>query len=803
MATVVGDLVVFLRANTVQFNAGMTNASAALTKMGKQMSSIGKMMTTRLALPMAVVGGAAMKMAMDFETSLQQIVGLVGVAQEQVNAWREDIIALAPTLGKTSVELGNAMFFITSAGLRGADALDALKASAKGASAGLGETATVADAATSAMNAYGAEALNAEMATAVLVATVREGKAEASAIAPVIGQIIPVAAELGVEFHEVGAAIAVMTRLGLNAAISATALRSTLATILKPTKQAKKEMANYGMTMGDLKRILKEEGLIALLTKLKETFGDNEESMQKVFRNVRALNGVLSIVGKNVDNNVKIFGSLARTTTDDLNNAFEVASQTAKFKLNAAMADVQNTFIELGEVVLPVVVPMIEKLGAGFKSLTGFLDRLSPVQRTMLANIGMTTIALGPLAFAFGKVSLAAGVATGAVAKWNVAMTATTASATAGATSVTAMANSLGIAYTATATGGAGMVATFTSLAKVTGFAAIGISTLSVALVAAAGAIGVIAGSFLRPFVNEFLRWIGVMDSAGAHLQSDIIDGVMRSDESFQRTVSTLNRLKKSLNLQGKEWDFVNQKTRVNAERIQMLTDKALKLNEKRVKTLELVKEIQTAEERAADVKKTALEAMPALLAQSDAANASRLQALKEELGLYTSGDIADGMDGMIARYEDMKSLNIDQNQLASEFGDEMLEWLKLAKDNKVAIPAGLKAMGDDLVGRVNPAINKMLVHWKEFHHDARATGKILDGIWMGAGTNAQKALAGGFEKGIKEGIEKGGIALQDFVQRIEDTTIYIEITPEITNMEEFNQAVQDAVSGQRPDLTG
>ena len=182
MATVVGDLVVFLRANTMQFDKGMAAASARLSVLGKKMTTVGSMMMLKMSLPMAAAGAAAGKMAMDFETSLQQIVGLVGVAQDQVNSWREDIIRLGPSLSKSSNELGRAMFFITSAGLRGSTALNALEASAKGAAAGLGETENVADAATSAMNAYGEANLSAEQAVSVLVATVREGKAAAESL---------------------------------------------------------------------------------------------------------------------------------------------------------------------------------------------------------------------------------------------------------------------------------------------------------------------------------------------------------------------------------------------------------------------------------------------------------------------------------------------------------------------------------------------------------------------------------------------------------------------------------------------
>lgn len=803
MATVVGDLVVFLRANTLAFDKGMATASASLAKVGKSMNKAGSMMTTRLSLPMALVGGAAVKMGMDFETSMQQIVGLVGVAQEQVNEWREDIIRIGPSLSKTSTELGKAMFFITSAGLRGSTALNALEASAKGAAAGLGETQSVADAATSAMNAYGEANLSAEMAVSVLVAAVREGKAEAASLAPVLGRVIPIAAELGVEFHEVGGAMAVMTRLGLDANESATALRSTLAAILKPTKQAEMEMAKYGMSMGDLKTILREDGLIALLTKLRSTFGDNEESMQKVFVNVRALNGVLSIVGKNVEKNIGIFKSLAATTTDDLDKAFKVASETAKFKFNAALADLQNTLIELGETVMPTVVPLFEKLGGAFKSMTKFLNDLSPVQRTMLTNVLLSTAALGPLIWAFGRVAIATGVATGAVVKWNVAMATTAIQAPVTTAALTAYGSATTSAAITTATSGAAMAATFGTVFKTVGFAAIGLSAFTVALGLAAAAIGVIIGTGLRPYANELMRWLGLMDSVGAHLESDIIDGMLKSGDAFENAARTLGRLKDSLHLTGKEWDFVNEKTRTNAERIQHLTSLAIRIAKKRRESIGLVKEEMTLHERALDINKRGREQVAGMMDSANAAYKTRLDMLKEELGLFTKEDINKNLTEMVTHYQEMKSLGIDNKQLGKAFSDEMLHLLTIAKENKIELPAGTRAMADSLKDDINPNIGKMVTGWRTFHTDATLTGKVLDGIFFSTGEKAQAALKGGFKSGIEEGVAEGGVAMDRFVKRIEETIIHVKITPDIGSMEDFNRAVQDAIAGRMPDTSG
>jgi len=805
MATAVGDLIVYLRSNTVAFDKGMATASAKLTALGKQMVATGRTMMMSMSLPLAAIGGAAIKMSMDFETSMQHIVGLVGVAQQQVNAWGEQIRELAPALGKTSTELANAMFFITSAGLRGEAALDALKASAKGAAAGLGETAVVADAATSAMNAYGAANLSAEMATSVLVATVREGKAEASEIAPVIGQIIPVAAELGVEFHEVGAALSVMTRLGLNAAISATALRSTLATILKPTKQAATEMAKYGMSMQDLKLILKEQGLIALLTKLKDTFGDNEESMQKVFRNVRALNGVLSIVGKSAENNKKIFASLAQTTTADLDKAFSTAAGTAKFKLNAVLAEMQNTFLTLGDLLIPTIIPAIQKLGKAFSAVTGFLDKTSPALRLMVVNTGLLLVAIGPLNWAFGKMALVAGAATGAVAKWNATATTTAIVAEGAALSVNQMAAALGMTITtATTGGGAAAIASIGVYMKAyttwAGAAAFATSAFGAALIATALLIGAAIGDYIRPMLNEF-EWMQTLFDLNAHKASDLTDAMMEHNEVWDDAVHQLEFFKKELNLTGKEWEYNNEQTRVNAGRIQQLTKLAVDLAKKRREVVEVVtEELSVYEEIFGAFKTVGEKVMHGAVDKANEAHKESIELLKEELGLYTAGDIQKGLEDMLFQYEKMVEKGIDKNQLAGEFGDKLHQWLKLAKDNNVELPKGTKEMAENLKGRINPEVNKLTENWVVLHNNINATGKVIEGITMGSGEKVGNALGEGFSKGVQKGIDHGQVAIDAWVKRIEDTTIYIK--PQL-DLEGWNEAVQDAIDGRIPDTTG
>lgn len=155
-------------------------------------------MSIGVTAPIATVFGLATKAGTDFESALSRMIGLVGVAAEDVAIYRKQILDLAEATGKAPTELAKAMEFITGSGILGAAAFETLQAAAQAGAAGLGETMEIANAATSAMNAYGPSNLSAAQAVDVLVASVREGKAEASSFAPVFGQVLPLAKEMGV-----------------------------------------------------------------------------------------------------------------------------------------------------------------------------------------------------------------------------------------------------------------------------------------------------------------------------------------------------------------------------------------------------------------------------------------------------------------------------------------------------------------------------------------------------------------------------------------------------------------------------
>ena len=401
-------LKVNLIGNSTSLNTALAGASSRLKAFGRNVSSIGRSLSTSLTLPLGIAAGASIKMALDFDKSMTKIKTLVGVASDEVDAMGGAVKQLAVDTGVSSNAAADALFFITSAGLRGSDALKVLEASSKASAIGLGEVKTVADAVTSAVNAYGIENLTAEKATDVLTAAVREGKLESDSLAQSMGKVLPVASQLGVRFDEVGAALAAMSRTGTDAAMASTSLRGILSALLNPSKQAKDELEKFGLSAQDLRIQLKDEGLLSVLSTLVTTFGDNEEAAGKVFGNIRALTGVLDLMGKNVESTEEIFDAL-KDTTNTLNDAFIESGDSIERKFNKQIQALKTSFTELGTTLAVAILPMFKKVTDGLTGVINKFNNLDTATQNIILSIGGIALALGPALIIFGSLATAVG----------------------------------------------------------------------------------------------------------------------------------------------------------------------------------------------------------------------------------------------------------------------------------------------------------------------------------------------------------------------------------------------------------
>lgn len=384
--------------NSKQFDSELKKVEKQFKATAKSMESIGKSLSMYVTAPLIAAGAASVKASMDFETSMMKIQNLVGVSADEIAIYTDEIKRISEVTGQSLTELGDGLLFITGAGLKGAKALEVLESSSKLAAIGMGQTTDIGKALVSVLAAYGSENISAQKASEVLLETVRAGNVEAATLAPTLGMVIPIAAQMGVSFEEVGASIAMFTRLGVSAEVATVGLRSALANMLKPSVEAQKALAEVGMTFGELRQMVQEKGLAQTLIFLNETFKGNDEAIARIIPDIQGLTAVLATAGKQSDEYVKVLEQI-KNSTNNVDDAFKNVSETTAFKFKNAVKDLTTLGIEMGTVLLPIFNKLINVFKAIIEPFKGLNDSL----KNVIVNIGLLAATLGPLIFIGGK----------------------------------------------------------------------------------------------------------------------------------------------------------------------------------------------------------------------------------------------------------------------------------------------------------------------------------------------------------------------------------------------------------------
>lgn len=384
---------------------GLKVAQTKLKRFGSSMKSIGGGITRNFTMPFALAGGAGIKLATDLSSSFAKIENLVGITGQTLQDFKQGVLDVSRATGQTQADLADALFVITSAGIRGAEAIDVLTMSAKASEIGLGETKEVARGLTGVLQAYAKDGLTAANATDILTAIVREGNLEASDLAPTLGRVVGIAAQLGISFEELGANIATFTRLGVPTEEAVVGLRGVMTTFLQPTTEAVTVLDQFGYTAEGLRKKLGTQGLQATLAELLTAFKGNDDALAAVFGNVRALSNVLGTAGAQGEAYAEILKNI-ENSTGIVDKGFENVSQTAEKKFKKALNELINAGISLGNALMPVAINIaafIEKMINGFMALDSNT-------KTMLVTLGLLVAAAGPIATAIGVVAGALAV---------------------------------------------------------------------------------------------------------------------------------------------------------------------------------------------------------------------------------------------------------------------------------------------------------------------------------------------------------------------------------------------------------
>ena len=317
-----------------------------------------------------------------------------------------------------SLELNKAAYDVLSAGVtKTADITQVMEAGVKGAKGGFSDLATITDATTTIMNAYGKSASEANKIVDQMIQTQNDGKIVAREYGHQIGVLASGAASAGVSLEEVNAAVGVATVAGVQVSSTFTGLRQAISAIVSPSEQAKKVAKELGIDFSQ--QAIKAKGLSGVLKDVAGATKGNADQITKLFGSVEAkavLDPILNDLPKYtqfLENQTKAAGQSA------------IASDKVTKGLAAQQGALSNISVEISRKVFDTLEPgLAAAAGAAFTLAKAFTELPEPIQKVIIGVglLGTGIIATSAALLAFNALGLTSATVMGALGTaWGVA----------------------------------------------------------------------------------------------------------------------------------------------------------------------------------------------------------------------------------------------------------------------------------------------------------------------------------------------------------------------------------------------
>lgn len=397
---------------TEQLTGEATTAGTSAGKeMGKSLSSstsssidftkVGTSMTKNITVPLVAVGTASVAAATKFDTSFSKLSTIADTSEVSVGDLKKGIMELSNETGMSASAVAEAAYSAISAGQSTGNALKFVATSSKLAKGGFTDVSTATDVLTTALNAYGMEASEAEHVSDVLIATQNRGKTTVAELGASMGKVIPTASAANVSIEDLASQYVALTKNGIGTAESTTYINSMLNELTKSgssanvafeqaTGQTFPEYIAAGHTtaeaMQELAKYEEEAGL-----KVTDAFGSAEAG--------KAAN----VLVNHTEDATDAFKEMT-TQSGQAQAAFETMDQTAAAKMEKMKTSLENIAITLGDSILPALEPVVTGVANGIKTMSESFSSLpGPVKTGIMALLGTAAVA-GPILSMVGKV---------------------------------------------------------------------------------------------------------------------------------------------------------------------------------------------------------------------------------------------------------------------------------------------------------------------------------------------------------------------------------------------------------------
>lgn len=387
-----------------------TDLEKGFNKIGKAFSNFGSLATKSLTVPIVAsttAMGLASKKAIEFDNGMREVLTLLPeLGNESFEKLKNQALSFSKDIGKAPEETVKALYQALSAGIPRENVFEFLETAGEASIAGVSDLRTSVDGLTSVTNAYGSEILNAQKASDIMFQTVKLGKTDFTQLSNNLYNVIPIASAIGVQFEDIGAAIAAMTAQGVPTSVATTQMKQALSEL---NKEGSVAYETFKQISGEsFKDFIAGGGNLQEALQMMSDYAEKTgKEVTSMFSSVDAGNAVLALSGKNASK-FKDYLDQVRNSVGATSEAFKKIDDGAARQFERLKAELSALVIELGNNALPLInesfiplfrdtlVPIIDDAIKTISSLIKAFNNLpAPLQATTVGIIGITA-GLGP-----------------------------------------------------------------------------------------------------------------------------------------------------------------------------------------------------------------------------------------------------------------------------------------------------------------------------------------------------------------------------------------------------------------------
>ncbi|KIQ89864.1 tail protein [Bacillus sp. L_1B0_8] len=252
-----GEIKAKLVLDNAQFKRGMQEAQTQMQQTSKSskntsdgMSALGKASAVAGVAIVASVG-ASVKAAANFEQSMAKVKAISGATDSEFKQLENTAKHLGATTQFSASQAADGLAFLSLAGFKAQDSINAMPAVLNLAAAGAIDLGTAADISSNIMTGFGIAATDTGKAADVLTKTFTTANTDMSQLGMAMKYVAPVAKSLGWDITDAATAVAKMSDAGIQGSQAGTSLRAALLSLANPTGQTQKAFEKLGISVVD------------------------------------------------------------------------------------------------------------------------------------------------------------------------------------------------------------------------------------------------------------------------------------------------------------------------------------------------------------------------------------------------------------------------------------------------------------------------------------------------------------------------------------------------------------------------